>query len=200
MDNHNQRPGGIPAVAPPLARTGRGRRLVTSAAAAIVLLGSGAAIGVALTGGAAASTGKPAASGHHPAAAAPVCRKLAVALLRSGHPAAARHIKALCASPLLRLVAGGAMYGQITLRAKDGGSRVVAFERGTVKSVAGSSVLVTAANGTSWTWDLMAGTVVRESGHQVAAGTLSAGDQVLVAGQVVAGTNDARLIRIRPAR
>jgi hypothetical protein len=200
MDNHNHHPGGIPVVTPPSARPGRGRRFVASAAAAIALFGGGMATGVALTGGAAASTGKPAASGHHPAAAAPACRKLAVALLRSGHPAAARHIKALCGSPLLRLVAGGAIYGQITLRAKDGGSKVVAFERGTVKSVSGSSVLVTAANGTTWTWNLMAGTVVRENGQQVAAGMLSAGDQVLVAGQVVAGTNDARLIRIRPAR
>jgi hypothetical protein len=67
------------------------------------------------------------------------------------------------------------------------------FERGTVQSDTGSVITVTAADGTTWTWDITSSTVVRQNGSTASVGT---GDQVFVAGALVSGANDARLIRI----
>jgi hypothetical protein len=172
------------------------RRTAAAIAAGAVLMGSGVAIGVALTGGASAATGGAAAAtaaaaqktGHR-------CAGLVAALEESGRPAAARRLHALCNSPLLRLAAAG-IHGEITYKAK-GGFRTAAFERGKVESASSSAVTVQAADGTTWTWDIVSNTVVKYDGKEVAAGSLAKGDQVLVAGPVVAGANDARLIRIR---
>ncbi len=194
-----------PPPTPPTARktTGRARRVAASAAAATVLLGGGAAIGIALTGGAsAATTGNSGSTLSSAASSSGIaggrCHRLTEQALSSGHPVVARRIQALCASPLLRLAIVGGIHGQVTFRAKSG-TRTIAFERGTVQSVAGSVVTVQAPDGTRWTWDIVSNTVIRESGHQVAQSQLAVGDQVLVAGQVLSGTNDARLIRIRAA-
>ena len=60
-------------------------------------------------------------------------------------------------------------------------------------------MVVRSADNTTWTWDLVSTTVVRENGKRVAANALADGEQVFAGGPVVSGTNDARLIVIRPA-
>jgi hypothetical protein len=197
MEHQNLYQDGMPTPPPPAGRkpTGRTRRIVASALAAVALLGGGAAIGIAITGGASAATSGSDSPRYQTAAGE--CHSLAALARRNGHPGAARRIEGLCRrSPLLRIAAAGGIYGSITFKAKDG-TRTLAFERGTVASVAGSVITVRAVNGVTWTWDIAASTVIRESGHQVAQNALADGERVLVAGQVVSGTNDARLIRIR---
>jgi hypothetical protein len=197
MEHQNLSQDGPPTPPAPPGRTqaGRTRRIVASAAAAVALLGGGAAMGIAITGGASAATSGSGSPQYQTAAAQ--CHSLAALARRNGHPVKARRIERLCRrSPLLRIAAAGGIYGSITFKAKDG-TRTLAFERGTVASVAGSVITVRAVNGVTWTWDIAASTVIRESGHQVAQNALADGERVLVAGQVVSGTNDARLIRIR---
>lgn len=195
MDYDNQQAGGWSrAIRTRVART---PRVVSTAAAGVILLGSGVGIGVALTGGAAAASGQsPAASHGVSSASASGCARLARALRRTGHPAASRRIAAFCRDPLLRLAAVGGMYGQVSFKAKDG-TKTVAFERGTVRTVVGSVLVVQASDGTTMTWHLVAGSVVRQDGHKVAASKLAAGDLVFVGGQVIGGADDARLVRIR---
>jgi hypothetical protein len=205
MEYENLYQDGMPVPPPPPAprkTNGRVRRIAASSAAAAVLLGGGAAIGIAMTGGASAATSDSGSTQQLTAAAqkpAAQCRSLAAEAKRNGHPILARRIDALCRRDrLIRMVAAGGIYGSITYKAKDG-TRTLAFERGTVASLVGSVITVRAVNGTTWTWDITSSTVIRESGHAVAQSSLSDGEQVLVAGQVVSGVNDARLVRIRAA-
>jgi hypothetical protein len=79
------------------------------------------------------------------------------------------------------------------------GTRTVAYERGTVVSDGGSSVVVRAADGTAQTWRLVSDTVIRRDGSRVGASALAAGQSVFVAGPVVSGVRDVRLAVIRPA-
>jgi hypothetical protein len=102
-----------------------------------------------------------------------------------------------CRGPLLALGQAG-LHGQITYKARTG-FRTVAFERGTLESVSGSTLTVRAADGTTWTWHLVANSAITERAQQVPASKLARGEQVLVAGPVVSSANDARLVRIRPA-
>ena len=88
--------------------------------------------------------------------------------------------------------------GQFTFRGKGGTIRTLAFERGIVQSVSGSDIVVHAADGTTWTWDLVSNTVVRESGKKTSTSALSHGEPVWVGGPVVSGVKDARLVVIRP--
>lgn len=167
-------------------RMSRSRRFLGSAAAAIVLLGGGVGIGVALTGGATAATSTTAAThpaGKHPCAARAATRK-----------AAAKCRRGLAG---LHLVQRG-VRGQVTVKTKTG-FRTVAFERGTVGSVGSGTFTVRAPDGTTWTWHLVKGSVLRSHGSKVAASKLAPGDQVLVAGPVVSGANDVKLARIRSA-
>jgi hypothetical protein len=190
----------VPGRGPAAGRTGRARRIAASVAAAVMLVGGGIGIGVALTGGASAATnGNPSAA--HSAANGPMarrCARVALALSASGHPVAARRVLALCEIPLLRLAAIGGIHGEVTFHGKNG-FKTLAFERGIVKSVSSSAVTVQAADGTTWTWDFVPSTIVREAGHKVPESTLADGDKVFAGGQVVNGAYDARLIRIRKA-
>jgi hypothetical protein len=99
---------------------------------------------------------------------------------------------------LIRLRLLGGMYGQYTFETKSG-PRTLAFERGTVVSVAGDDVTVRATDGTTWTWVLTSTSVLRENGARTSAKSLAAGQQVLAAGPVTGATRDARLVVIRPA-
>jgi hypothetical protein len=176
---------------PPASRT---RRVAASVAAGAVLLGGGAAIGIAATGGASAAT-----AGSGPARqVGGLCERRAAAARAAGHPGRATRIADLCHSWLLWAARSG-IHGVVTFRGKDG-IRTLAFERGVVTSASASAVTVRAADGTAWTWDIVASTLVRESGRQVASDTLGPGEQVLVAGPVVSAARDARLIRIRASR
>jgi hypothetical protein len=209
FDNRHELTGSLARVV--RSRLARTPRVLSTAAAGIILLGSGVGIGVALTGGASAANGQPAAASRGAASASVhECARLARALASAGHsrrphrslasrsPRRALRVAALCRDPLLRLAAVGGMYGEVTFKTKDG-TKTVAFERGTVQDATGSALVVRAADGTSMTWHIVAGSVVRQDGHRVPASKLTAGDLVFVGGQVIGGADDARLVRIRNA-
>ena len=89
--------------------------------------------------------------------------------------------------------------GQFTFRTATGTLKTVAYERGVIQSVSsGSSIVVKAADGTIWTWDLVSSTVVRDSSGKISESSLAAGEPVWVGGPVISGAKDARLIFIRP--
>ena len=60
--------------------------------------------------------------------------------------------------------------------------------------------MVKAANGTTWTWQYTSSTVVRKGGAKVSRSDLSSGEHVLLAGPVVSGARDARLIVVAGAK
>ena len=192
---------------------------MTSVAVAVVLLGSGAGIGVALTGGASASTGGPSSPSGSPAsasgasgntsangsatttaasAAAARCAKLEQRLRSNGHPKAANRIQAFCRRPLLRLRLVGGEHGEVTFQTK-AGPKTIAIERGTIQAVSSSNMTVVAKDGTTWTWDFTSSTKVRDAGKTVPSTNLSTGELVFVGGPVVSGVYDARVVRIRTA-
>jgi hypothetical protein len=96
---------------------------------------------------------------------------------------------------LARLRRLGGMYGQFTYETKQG-ARTLAFERGTISSVASGDVVVRAHDGTTWIWDLTGTSVVRDDGKRTTESALAAGQQVFAGGPVTGGTRDARLIVI----
>jgi hypothetical protein len=91
----------------------------------------------------------------------------------------------------------GGVDGTATFHNKTG-FHTISFERGTVQSVTGSDVVIKAADGTTWTWQIVSDTVVRKNGGKTTTSALSAGETVFAGGPVVSGTRDARLIVIRP--
>jgi hypothetical protein len=99
---------------------------------------------------------------------------------------------------LVRLRLLGGIHGEFTFETKSG-ARTLAFERGTVLSVAGSDVTVRATDGTTWTWVLTSASIVRENGSRTSASSLAGGQLVFAAGPVSGTTRDARLIVIRNA-
>jgi hypothetical protein len=99
---------------------------------------------------------------------------------------------------LVRLRLLGGIHGEFTFETKNG-ARTLAFERGTVLSVAGSDVTVRATDGTTWTWVLTSASIVRENGSRTSATSLAGGQLVFAAGAVSGTTRDARLIVIRNA-
>lgn len=212
FDQGNLDPGNLPPGSPqPDGQqrrprwSGRTRRIVTTSAVSAVLLASGTAIGVALTGGASAAV-SPTSSLTTAASPSPSpgttsgtkssrCATIVNQALNSNHDRLARALHAFCTRPLVRLALVGGEHGQVTFGGK-AGARTVAFERGTVKSDTGSAITVTAADGTTWTWDITSSTVIRQAGSKVSASAISTGEQVFVGGTVTNGTNDALLIRI----
>lgn len=98
---------------------------------------------------------------------------------------------------LLRLVRG--MYGQVAFHGK-AGTVTLAFERGTVQSASGGHLVLRAADGTTWTWDLTSNSVVREHGKTVPSSALSDGSRVFAAGQATGATRNARLVSISKAK
>ena len=99
---------------------------------------------------------------------------------------------------LARLRALGGVDGEVTFL-NSTGFHTLAFERGTIQSASGSSVVVRAPDGTTWTWAIVSDTVVRQSGSKTTTGALAQGQSVFAGGPVVSGAKDARLIVIRPA-
>ncbi len=147
------------------------------------------------------TTGTGAASAHPCAAALRAAR----AARKAGHPAVARAARA-AARPrcrwLRRRIARVALLrgidGQFTFRGQGGTLRTLAFQRGVIQSLSGSDVVVRAADGTTWTWDLVSNTVVRENGSKTSQSALATGEPVWVGGPVLSGVKDARLVVIRP--
>ena len=92
----------------------------------------------------------------------------------------------------------GGVDGEFTFHNKTG-FHTLAFERGTIQSVSGSDVVIKAADGTTWTWQIVSDTVVRKNGAKTTTSALSAGETVFAGGPVVSGAKDIRLIVIRAA-
>jgi len=162
------------------------------------------AAGVALTGGLGAAT---AGAQAEPATSAPACaraRRAARAAHRAGLRRLARRIgigAAHCRRARRRVFAFFLLRGvdgQFTVQTRKG-TKTLAFERGVIQSVsAGKSITVKASDGTTWTWDLVSTTVVRDRQGKVSESELTPGTPVWAGGPVVQGTKDARLIVVRP--
>jgi hypothetical protein len=146
-------------------------------------------------------TGNSPAGGTTGTTARPCARAAAAARAArtAGHPRAARNIAAHCRGVRLRIARLlGGVHGEFTFTNKSG-FHTLAYERGVIETVTnGSNIVVRAADGTTWTWDLVSDTVVRESGAKTAQSALAAGQPVWVGGPVNSGAKDARLIVIRP--
>jgi hypothetical protein len=173
-----------------------------SAGSAGAVLSSSATSG---TGAAASPTAADAAALSPDAAPAVVrsvaarCRRAVGALRSAGRHRAARAVQRACRGHrLVRLRALGGLHGQFTIRTKSG-IKTIGFARGVIESVTSGDVVIKSADNTLWTWNLVSTTVVRQSGHKVGTSALKTGEQVFAGGLVASGSNDARLIVIRPA-
>ena len=158
--------------------------------------------------GATAISGANTQNGSQPGAAnGPVCaraRKVARVAGREGLPRLARRIAIgadrcrLARHRVFQFFLLRGVDGQFTIQTKKG-TKTLAYERGVIQSAdAGKSLLVKASDGTTWTWNLVAVTVVRDKQGKVSQSTLTAGTPVWVGGPVVGGAKDARLIVLRP--
>ncbi len=152
------------------------------------LAGGGIAL-AAVSGG--SSVGTAAASSASSSQGADLNSALSAAASTSSTVPAARVRWAL--GRLRRL---GGVDGTVTFHNKTG-FHTVSFERGTIQSVSGGDVVIKAANGTTWSWQIVSDTVVRKSGAKTTTSALSAGETVFAGGPVVSGARDARLIVIR---
>jgi hypothetical protein len=177
--------GGGPFRGGPFGR-GRRRRVTAGLLIAAVAAGGGAFA-------VAEATGSPAAS-----AATPISLSASSAIQDASTQAAALSAVLGGHGRLARLRRLGGMYGQFTYETKKG-ARTMAFERGTIASVASGDVVVRAHDGTTWVWDLSGTSVVRDDGKRTTESALVAGEQVFAGGTVTGGTRDARLIVIRKA-
>jgi hypothetical protein len=179
----------------------RTRQLAIGAAAVAVLAGGGTAAALA-SGSTPAHAASQAddltnvlnAAGQ--AGPAGRCAHLAARLRADGRPLAAQRIAAICTRLRIARLLLHTIHGQFTVQTKHG-VRTIAVEQGVVQSVGGGVITVKASDGTTWTWDLVANTVVMQHGSKVGDGALADGQRVFAAGPVVGGANDARLIIIR---
>jgi len=95
----------------------------------------------------------------------------------------------------LRQLVRHAEHGQITFATKKG-PKTLAFERGAIQSVSSGSMVVKAADGTTWTWNLASSTIVKKGGHRTDAAALSAGQKIVVVGLLASGADNARRVFI----
>lgn len=159
----------------------------------------------------ATSTGGPPAAGTGAAVTTPAVRRCAQlartarAARLTGHPrlsGAARAATARCRfirRRIVRFFLLRGVDGQFSFRAADGTVRTLAYVRGVIQSVSnGTSIVVQAADGSSWTWQLVSTTVVRDGTGKISESSLAVGEQVWVGGPVAGGVKDARLIFARP--
>jgi hypothetical protein len=151
---------------------------------AVLLAAGGALAGSQLAGGS--------AGGSDGGSAGPGAT-LNAALSAAGSSATTHHPGLGAIARLRRL---GGMYGQFSVRTRNGATRTVMFERGVITS-ARPDLVVKAANGTTWTWQFTPGTIVRQGGAKGSRTGLSPGQHVLVAGPLAGGARDARLIVVR---
>jgi hypothetical protein len=177
--------------------------------------GSPATTGASAAAGASAFVGS---ADHHPGAAGHVrarlhaCLAAAKHLRATGHRAAAKAKLRGCVRQFRRLRAvliGGArgrvtrlvelarhaMHGQVTVATKNG-PKTIAFERGTVQSVSGASIVVKATDGVTVTWQVGGDARVFLRGHRVGATALASGQRVAVIGLVTGGADQARRVLI----
>ena len=179
--------------------------------AAVTTAGGGPAASAAATDGGTAGAAATSGAGTGTAAAAPAvrrCARLARAARvarQAGHPRLSRAARAATVRcrfirrRVVRFFLLRGVDGQFAFRTAAGAIRTLAYERGVIESVSGgSSIVVRAADGTTWTWDLVGNTVVRDPGGKISESTLAVGEPVWVGGPVVSGAKDARLIFVRP--
>ena len=160
-------------------------------------------MGTSLTG-TGASPGGAAASAAGTAPACARARHFSRVARRAGLPRLSRRIgtgAAHCRRVRRRVFAFFLLRGvdgQFTIQTKKG-IKTLAYERGVITSVtAGKSITVKASDGTTWTWDLVSTTVVRDRQGKLGQSALTSGTPVWVGGPVVQGTKNARLIVVRP--
>ena len=158
------------------------------------------------------AAGAPAAAGTGgPAVTSPAVRRCAQlartarAARHTGHPrlsGAARAATARCRfirRRIARFFLLRGVDGQFSFKAADGSVRTLAYVRGVIESVNnGTSIVVQAADGSSWAWQLVSTTVVRDKTGKISESSLAVGEPVWVGGPVVSGVKDARLIFVRP--
>jgi hypothetical protein len=101
------------------------------------------------------------------------------------HPRLTRH--PLRARHFLR-----GIHGTATVRIKDGGFTEVAWQRGQLTAVSGSTLTVRSADGTTWQWVTNANTKVRRHGEKASVSRLAANDRVFVIGTLDGSTRTAR--------
>jgi len=174
--------------------TGQAAALNATLSSADSPTGLSSAAGSAGTGSSSIATDSTAAT------AGRSCPKAAAQAKATGHPRLAQALATHCRGRRLRIARLlGGIDGQFTFKTKTG-VRTLAYERGVIETVtSGSNVVVRASDGTTWTWDLVSDTVVRENHAKAAETALAPGQAVWVGGPVNSGTKDARLIVIRPA-
>jgi len=195
--------GAAPGQAGPAASLRRDGALLDQTLSDASAPGALTAAGTTLTGGAGAAAGAQAG----PATKASACAR-ARRVARAAHRAGLRRLAwrigigaAHCRRARRRVFAFFLLRGvdgQFTVQTPVG-TKTLAFERGVIQSVsAGKSITVRASDGTIWTWDLVATTVVRDRQGKVSESELTTGAPVWAGGPVVQGTKDARLIVVRP--
>jgi hypothetical protein len=197
-------PTGAAGPAAPVGPTGQAAELnaLLSSAASPSSSPPASSLAGASPGGPAAAAA-PQMSGVLPAAGrcVRVIRRLRLAGLTHAARVVRRHCRYIIRRYIIRRRIGrwllGSMHGEFTFRTSDG-IAALAFERGVIESVTGASVVVRAADGTTWTWDLVSNSVVRENGALASADALAGGERVFVGGPVTDGAKDARLIVIGP--
>jgi hypothetical protein len=167
-------------------------------AAAVLLAGGGAVAGLKLAGNSAPANGPDAMALNSAlsSSAAPGSAGNCTLATASSAPGGHAHLRHCRRALLLRLVRG--MYGQVTYHGQ-AGTVTLAFERGTVESAGGGHLVVRAADGTTWNWDLASNSLIRERGGNASSSALSHGVRVFVAGNVSGGAKDARLVLVRVA-
>ena len=196
--------GGTPPQGGQPSRGGRGRGRVAAVIVACAVVAGGAfAVTEAVSGSTpnltpAASTAVSGGPTGQAAVLNGVLADAASATPTASTPATKAAAVRRLGRALVRLRLLGGIHGEFTFETKDG-PRTLAFERGTVLSVAGSDVTVRATDGTTWTWVLTSTSIVRENGSRTSANSLADGQLVLAAGPVTGSTRDARLIVIRSA-
>jgi hypothetical protein len=159
------------------------------------LAGGGIAL-AAVSGGFGGGTAAASSASYASGASSAQATELNSALSTAASSAATPPARVRWALGRLRRLGG--VDGEFTFHNKTG-FHTLAFERGTVQSVSGSDVVIKAADGTTWTWQIVSDTVVRKNGAKTTTSALSAGETVFAGGPVVSGAKDARLIVIRTA-
>ncbi|GAA4136315.1 hypothetical protein [Actinomadura keratinilytica] len=87
------------------------------------------------------------------------------------------------------------VHGEATVR-RDGGFRVVTWQRGEVTGRSGAVVTVRSADGASWQWTTDDQTRFRRDGEKSRLSAVRNGDQVIVVGERTGATRTATAFRV----
>jgi hypothetical protein len=164
----------------------RGRIVGVGAGLAVAVAGVGVGAAYA-TSGAATAAGAGAGSGS-----AAVQQVADSTTPPSGGPQG-EHRRPPMRDRALRL--GGAVeHGELVVKAKEGGTRTVSVQHGSVTEVSAHLLKVKSEDGTTWTYVLDGKTHVRKDGQKAAAGDLKVGDEVRVFADKAGSVRLGRLV------